>query len=283
MSSSKERLSESRRIGHQVPEFLQERRGSASFAIDADSPRLSHAERAKTLIYRKEMGVLSTLTHEDGSPFGSIINYAFDSRGELFFIASKLAEHTANLEKDPRASLLVTEEKGEGDQLAVSRVTVLGKLHRVEKTPDLVTSFKKKHRTAAYVMFDDFYAFKFQQVSRVRYIAGFGEMSWVKGSAYDEASPDPVSGDIEKIPKAIEHMNMDHSDANVNIVNRFAKPPLPKPAIKSTLLSVDRFGLDFLAETKEGKRLARVPFAKPLNSSEELKSMLQSMSKDSRL
>jgi len=39
------------------------------------------------------------------------VNYAFDSTGDVFFIASKLAEHTANLEKNPKGSLLVSEEQ----------------------------------------------------------------------------------------------------------------------------------------------------------------------------
>ena len=96
--------------------MLQERQGSASFAtVEPESeraPRLTHAERAKTLLHRQKTGFLATVAHEDNTPFGSIVNFAFDSTtDDVFFIASKLEEHTANLEKDPRASLLVSEEQ----------------------------------------------------------------------------------------------------------------------------------------------------------------------------
>lgn len=112
MSDVKERLAENRRKGHEVPAALQQRQGSAAFLdIHNDVPRLTHAERAKTLVYRQKSGFLSTLAHEDGSPFGSIVNLGIDPNGDVFFVASKLAEHTANLEKDPRASLLVSEEQ----------------------------------------------------------------------------------------------------------------------------------------------------------------------------
>lgn len=108
----KERLAENRRKGHEVPTVLQDRQGSASYATDSKVARLSHAERAKTLLVRQKTGFLATLAHQDNTPFGSIVNFATDPQtGEVFFIASKLAEHTANLEKNPQASLLVTEEQ----------------------------------------------------------------------------------------------------------------------------------------------------------------------------
>jgi putative heme iron utilization protein len=64
------------------------------------------------LLVRQKTGYLSTLSVEDGAPFGSIVNFAIDpASNEVFFVASKLAEHFANLEHDKRASLLISEEQ----------------------------------------------------------------------------------------------------------------------------------------------------------------------------
>ena len=50
--------------------------------------------------------------------------------GDPIFLISGLAEHTKNLERDPRASLLVA-EGGSADPLANGRVTMLGPCTRV--------------------------------------------------------------------------------------------------------------------------------------------------------
>ena len=165
----------------------------------------------------------------------------------------------------------------------MQRVTVVGKMERVEKTKELVEAFKARHPTAAYVMFDDFFVYKFRPVDRVRFIAGFGEMSWVRGKSYEEAKPDPVSADAAAIRNAVNHMNADHADANLLIVNRFAKPALPQPAISCSMLSIDRLGLDMLAISSDGKRMARVPFPEPLSSSSEVKQAIISLTKAARV
>ena len=55
-------------------------------------------------------GTLSTLALDPaGFPFGSIVSFGLDDRGDPLFVISQLAEHTRNLGVDPRASLLVTE------------------------------------------------------------------------------------------------------------------------------------------------------------------------------
>ena len=165
----------------------------------------------------------------------------------------------------------------------MQRVTVVGKMERVEKTKDMVMAFKERHPTAAYVMFDDFFAYKFKPVDRVRFIAGFGEMSWVRGHAYQEAKPDPVSADVAAIKNAVNHMNADHADANLLIVNRFARPALPQPALSCSLLSIDRLGMDMLAISSDGRRLARVPFPKPLTNSSEVKDAIIGLTKAARV
>ena len=46
--------------------------------------------------------------------------------GEPVFLVSALAEHTQNLERDTRASLMVAEAMETDNPLALSRVTLLG-------------------------------------------------------------------------------------------------------------------------------------------------------------
>jgi len=165
----------------------------------------------------------------------------------------------------------------------VQRGTIVGKMEKVEKTKDIIDSFRARHPAGTYVLFDDFYAFKFRPVDRVRFIAGFGEMSWVKGKDFEEAKPDPVLSDVAKTKNAISHMNSDHADANLLIVNKFAQPRLPQPAQTCTILSIDSLGMDMLAISKDGRRLARVPFPKALSSASEVKDAIIGLTKAARL
>src|SRR5687767_11201360 len=76
---------------------------------DVDVPTPMHAERARTLVAQIATGTLCTLALEpQGYPYGSLVTVAFD-KGNPIFLISRLAEHTKNLERDPRASLLVAE------------------------------------------------------------------------------------------------------------------------------------------------------------------------------
>ena len=74
---------------------------------DVNIPTPTHAERARTLVAQISTGTLCTLALEpEGYPYGSFVTVAFDN-GNPIFLISGLAEHTKNLEGDPRASLLV--------------------------------------------------------------------------------------------------------------------------------------------------------------------------------
>src|SRR5256714_3989740 len=92
----------------------------------------TYAERARTLVYLGRIGSLSTLSRKQpGYPFGSVMPYGLDDHGRAIFLISTMAMHTQNLQADPRASLLVTQNDGDGDPLGASRVTLIGHAMRM--------------------------------------------------------------------------------------------------------------------------------------------------------
>src|SRR6201997_5934708 len=98
-------------------------------------PEPTFAERAHTLVYLGRMGSLSTLSRKQpGFPFGSVMPYGLDNQGRPIFLISTLAMHTQNLQADPHASLLVTQQDTEGEPLGASRVTLLGNVLPVQNT-----------------------------------------------------------------------------------------------------------------------------------------------------
>ena len=91
---------------------------------------------------------------------------AFD-HGNPVFLISGLAEHTKNLERDPRASLLVA-ESGSADPLANGRVTMLGPCTRVQDDGGRArAAFLAAHPNSSYYAdFRDFAFWKLQVDAR---------------------------------------------------------------------------------------------------------------------
>lgn len=104
---------------------------------------------------------------------------------------STLAEHTQNLERCADASILMTEPLDRhGSPLALGRMTLLGPCRRVPE-PERAAAraiFLAAHPDAAsYVDFKDFAFYRLAPVA-LRYVGGFGRMSWVDAEDYARAS-----------------------------------------------------------------------------------------------
>lgn len=243
---------------------------------DTTVPTPTHAELARTLVSRIATGTLCTLaTEPDGYPYGSFVTVAFDE-GNPVFLVSTMAEHTRNLQEDSRASLLVA-ETGSDDPLANGRVTLLGPCTRVDGDAGRARiAFLATHPNAAYyVDFGDF-AFWRLRVESIRYIGGYGRMSWVEAVDWHAAEPDPLAGSAAGI---IAHMNDDHADAMPLYCRAFSKAT---EITGATMTGVDRYGFEMSAVTKEGPRPVRLAFPDPVATPEQVRTVLVAMLKTAR-
>jgi len=243
---------------------------------DVNVPTPTHAERARTLVARISTGTLCTLALEpEGYPYGSFVTVAFDD-GNPVFLISGLAEHTKNLERDSRASLLVA-EGGSADPLANGRVTMLGPCTRVEADGGSARAafFAAHPNSTYYADFRDFGFWKLQ-VDHVRYIGGYGRMSWISKADWQAAEPDPLGPSAAGV---IAHMNADHADAMVLYCKAFSKATEISSA---TMTGVDRYGFDMSAKTPEGPRPVRVAFSTPVTTPDQLRAAMVAMAKDAR-
>ena len=108
-----------------LPGFMPDRLPENAPAPDFDPRAL-----AKDLLRATRAGSLATIDRNTGHPFASLVNVATDGDGAPLILISKLSTHTANLEADPRASVLLA-ATGKGDPLAHPRLTLLGSFVRV--------------------------------------------------------------------------------------------------------------------------------------------------------
>ena len=241
-------------------------------------PEPSFAERARTLMYLGRIGSLSTLSRKQpGFPFGSVMPYGLDDHGRPIFLISTMAMHTQNLQADPRASLLVTQQETDGEPLGASRVTLVGNVFPVPNT-DLAEArnlYLKRHANSKYwVDFEDFSFYRMKVVD-VYYVGGFGVMGWVSASEYDRSQPDPLADSMAEI---IQHMNADHNDALVLLARTFAR-------IESTeaiMTAVDRLGFHVRLTTPDGMRGARIAFPQEVRDAAGTRKVLVEMVQQAR-
>lgn len=239
---------------------------------DDDVAAPNHAERARTLVDGERTGALGTLT-DDGFPYPSYVTFALHEANPVFLV-STMASHTQNLQGDGRASLLVSEDVAD-DPLANGRVTLVGRCQPTTTTAAREAFLARHPEAGYYVDFKDF-GFYELTVERIRYIGGYGRMSWVEADDWRLASPDPVAAGAKGI---VDHMNEDHADALVAYARAFTRATA---AEEVTMSGVDRHGFELSVITDRGPRPARIAFDAPLESAGEARSAMVALLKRAR-
>jgi putative heme iron utilization protein len=246
-------------------------------SLPQSPPSPSHAVQARSLVEGHDRGALASLDNT-GHPFGSVALYVVDDRGQPITLLSEIAEHTRNVRRDARASLLVNAAARPGDDvMALPRVTLVG--HLVEVTTDAVAwraRFLATHPSAAsYVSFGDFKWWRLE-VAAVRFVGGYGRMSWVDIETYVAAAADPLARAADGI---VAHMNEDHPDANL----AYARALLGiADATAAQLVAVDRLGLELVVSTPAGAVPGRCNFDEPAETAEAVRAAVIAMLRRAR-
>jgi putative heme iron utilization protein len=223
---------------------------------------------AKALLRVTRSGALATLDRNTGHPFASLVNVATDVDGSPLILVSQLSTHTANIEVDPRASLLLA-ANGKGDPLAHPRLTVLGTFAKIERgTPDGVRAgrrFLSRHpKSNLYAGFGDFAFWRLTIVS-AHLNGGFARAADLM-AADIVTKLDGAEEIVEIEESAIAHMNADHPDS----LRLYATKLLGEPDGAWEVTGVDPDGLDLAL----GDRTARLAFAEPVTNGLGLRKML---------
>jgi heme iron utilization protein len=210
-------------------------------------------EVAKELLRATRSGALATLDRNTGHPFCSLVNVATDVDGSPLILVSQLSTHTANIEVDPRASVLLA-STGKGDPLAYPRLTALGAFEKIERgSPDearIVRRYSARHPKNMYAGFADFGLWRLKVVS-AHLNGGFARAADLKASDLMTDLADAQEM-VEIEESAVEHMNADHADA----VRLYATKLLGEVDGAWRVTGVDPDGLDLAL----GDRIARMPF-----------------------
>jgi putative heme iron utilization protein len=165
------------------------------------------------------------------------------------------------------------------DPLDHPRASLVGRLEQFEPSEAEVAAHIARHPgTEDYAGFGDFGWWRLA-IEAARYVGGFGHMSWVTGTAIAAAAPDPV---VAHAQGAIDHMNADHADANLDMVRHLACVP---GATAARVHAIDRHGITLYATVPGARALvtARLAFAEaPLDAPDDIRMAVVGLTRAAR-
>jgi putative heme iron utilization protein len=197
-------------------------------------------DNARRLLRRARFGALATSSRRlDGHPFASLVPYVPDHEGRPLILISGLAEHTRNLQQDPRASLVV--HAGEQDVLSAARVTCVGRAEELADAPRETAQRYLRYfpRAAALLSLGDFAFFRIEPIA-LHWIGGFGDIQWIAADAY---AP-PASPLAQAEADILDHMNSDHPES----LRDYCRFVHGREALEVEMVGVDCEGFDVRAD-----------------------------------
>ncbi len=189
-----------------------------------------------------------------GWPYASLVLIACDLDASPLLLMSALAEHTKNLLRDPRASLLFDGTAGRDDPLTGARVTVIGEISVLADSASRERFLRRHPSARAYADFADFRLYR-MSAARAHLVAGFGRIDWI--DAGDLLYPDGAADWLrEGEPEILRHMNLDHAGT----LDLYAQRLLGLAGTGWQIAGIDPEGCDLRC----GGTLARLDFAAPV-------------------
>ena len=214
-------------------------------------------------------GVLSTISRAlEGYPFGSIVPYVLDQQAAPVMLISRLAEHTKNIQADPRVSLLVHESSA--DVQAGARVTVMGRARSIENPHEVKERYVRYFPAARdYHGGLDFDFYRIEPVT-LRVVAGFGKIHWISREAY-VPPVNTLAGQENGIMAQASH---DHADSLRDCCRHYHQ----RNADTVEMIGIDSDGFDVRADGE----LLRFDFDSPVTDATQARAALVAMAKQSR-
>lgn len=162
--------------------MAEDAREAAERMAQASAEAKGAARAARDLLARERLGVLTTQSvRKPGWPSPSLAPYALSARGEPLLLLSAIAQHTQNLEADPRACLFVQDlGAAASDPRTAPRVAVFGRARPVAagEEPDARARYLDRHPEGRGLLGLDF-ALWVVEVDEAHWVGGFAAAGWI--------------------------------------------------------------------------------------------------------
>lgn len=177
------------------------------------------------LLHRVPQAALATHSASmPGYPFASVVAFAPDEQHRPVLLISRLAEHSRNLQQDPRVSLMVAQALGQGE---VARATLVGEIVPYPASPAWAERYLRYQPDAQRLLALGDFGFVCLEAVRIQVIGGFARAGWIEGSALREAPniPPPLEAGLREqlapgLPEAWTLLGIDAHGADVACAGR---------------------------------------------------------------
>jgi len=232
---------------------------------------MTSVEDARKFLRSTRSAVLSTHSARlPGYPFGSMTPFVLDHDGNPLILISTIAEHTKNIQANPRVSLIAF-DPGAVDMQAGERLTLVGDAEPTPKDDAPLRTRYLRYFPQAEQYFD-MHDFLFHRITvqQARYIGGFGKIHWIEGSLLrpEENHLARQESDI------IGHMNADHADS----LRSYCRHWYGLAPASAEMLGIDTDGFDVQADGK----ILRFSFEAHVTDALSARAALVAMSKTAR-
>ncbi|HIJ37702.1 MAG TPA: heme iron utilization protein [Rhodospirillaceae bacterium] len=209
---------------------------------------------------------LATTLAGQARPYVSLVTVAFDMDGSPILLLSQLADHSRNIEADPRVALLFDGTQGHANPQQGPRVTLEGRIEP-DPSPPLRRRFLAAHPAAKlYADFADFALYRVK-AERAHWVGGFGKAQW-----FDQGlilAPALAAAFAQAENEILQSINQQQSADLATLAVGQGQPP----GLDWQLVAIDPDGCDLVA----GKAWQRISFPISLCRPDEVATELAEM------
>jgi hypothetical protein len=226
-------------------------------------------EAGRDLWAGRFQGVIATHSlAESGYPFASVVPYCLDTQGYALLLLSHLAQHTKNLEANPRCALSVS-EAADGDVQQSLRLACPADCEPVDRADQASHGRWFRYYPASLPYFEqlNFRLYRLRP-RRFHFNGGFATARWLGNErimrrGFEEDLEIRALAALRGLP-AFTASPPAHADSDI---------PTAKGAVPLRIAGVDPWGADLA----QGERLRRIPLPGPIAAPEDLVAVLSSL------
>ncbi len=132
------------------------------------------------LARRQRVAALGTLRSDGGPLVSQVLFLAAPDLAAFYILISRLAQHTQDIERDPRISLMIAEsDDGQGDPQTLARLSLRGQARPLPNDDPAYAAVRAAYlekfpQAAVALQLGDFLFYRLEPQS-ARYVAGFGK------------------------------------------------------------------------------------------------------------
>jgi putative heme iron utilization protein len=226
---------------------------------------------ARALLRRARSAAFATALAADAGdaawPYASLVTIACDADASPILLLSDLSDHTRNIRRDERASLLIEAASSRANPQTGPRVTLLGRIVLTQDERHR-RRFLARHPSAGlYAGFADFNVYR-MSVERAHFVGGFGRAVWLPAEDIVlAASMAAAAAEVE--PALLAEWQGPRAEQ----VARAAEHRLARPGAGWRLAAIDPEGCDL----RRRGTLSRLDFGRIVDSEDEVSGALEAL------